>query len=70
MVHVEMREANLDPRLLINRVLELAAPGTLDGAVEVTSFDERYPDERVRLVFGADRVWVEAPHLFEPAAGF
>ncbi|HET7040282.1 MAG TPA: hypothetical protein VFH97_10385 [Gemmatimonadales bacterium] len=70
MVHVEMREANLDPRLLINRVLELAAPGTLDGAVEVTSFDERYPDERVRLVFGANRVWVEAPHLFEPAAGF
>jgi hypothetical protein len=69
-VHVEMHDANLDARMLVTRVLELAAPGTLDGAVEVTSFDERYPDERVRLMFGADHVWVEAPHLFEPAAGF
>jgi hypothetical protein len=68
-VQVEMHDANLDARLLVDRVVELALAGTLDGAVEVRSFDERYPDDRVRLVFRADGVWVEEPHLFESVAG-
>jgi hypothetical protein len=63
-VQVEMRDANLDARALVTVVTSLAAPGTLDGAVEVTSFDERYPDDRVRLVFRPDGVWVEEPALF------
>jgi hypothetical protein len=67
-VQLEMRDANLDARALVARVTELATPGTLDGAVEVTSFDERYPDDRVRLVFRADGVWVEEPALFDATA--
>jgi hypothetical protein len=67
-VQVEMRDANLDARALVTAATALATPGTLDGAVEVTSFDERYPDDRVRLVFRADGVWVEEPALFTQPA--
>jgi hypothetical protein len=63
-----MRDANLDARALVTAATALATPGTLDGAVEVTSFDERYPDDRVRLVFRADGVWVEEPALFTQPA--
>lgn len=66
-VQVEMRDANLDARALVTVAQSLAAPGTLDGTVDVTSFDERYPDDRVRLVFRPDGVWVEEPALFAEA---
>jgi len=66
-VRLEMRDANLDARALVALATELATPGTLDGAMDVTSFDERYPDDRVRLVFRADGIWVEEPDLFDTA---
>lgn len=68
-VQVEMRKVNLDARLLVDRVVALATPGTLDGAVDVASFDERYPDDRARLLFRADGVWVQEAALFDETAG-
>jgi hypothetical protein len=70
-VHVEMRDANLDIRLLVERVMRLATPGSANGAIEVSTFDVRYPDDRARVVFERGDVWVEEPTLFDqtPAAG-
>jgi hypothetical protein len=49
--------------------MERSTPGSLDGAIEVASFDERYPDDRVRLVFRADGVWIQDAALFDETAG-
>jgi len=69
-VQVHMRDANLDIRLLVERLQALAAPGTPEGVIDVSSFDERFPDDRVRVVFEGGRAWVEEPALFDetPAA--
>ena len=63
-VEVGLQDVNLDPRLLVASLLALAEPGTLDGAIEVRSFDDRHPDDRVRLVFQEGRAWVQEPYLF------
>jgi hypothetical protein len=70
-VAVEMRDVNLDVRVLVAQLNALANPGTLVGTVEVSSFDERHPDERVRLVFQEGKTWVQEPFLWQddPAAG-
>ncbi|MDL5501875.1 MAG: hypothetical protein QSU88_01530, partial [Candidatus Methanoperedens sp.] len=67
-VRVHMQDANVDIRLLVERLLRVAAPGTADGAIEVSSFDERYPDDRVRVVFEDGRAWLEEPALFGESA--
>jgi hypothetical protein len=68
-VEITLREVNLDPRLLVSRVRELAVSGTANGRIEVGSFDDRHPDELVRLVFQDGAVWVEEPILWaDPAA--
>jgi len=66
-VRVEMRDANLDARLLVARLSALATAGSVTGAVEVSSFDERRPDDRVRLVFQGGETWVQEPYLFDEA---
>jgi hypothetical protein len=68
-VEVDMRDANVDAGLLVDRLMERSTPGSLDGAIEVASFDERYPDDRVRLVFRADGVWIQDAALFDETAG-
>jgi hypothetical protein len=67
-VRVHMQDANVDIRLLADRLLRVAAPGTAEGAIEVGTFDERYPDDRVRVVFGDGRAWLEEPALFDESA--
>lgn len=64
-VRVHMREANVDIRLLVERLLLVAAPGSADGAIDVSSFDERFPDDRVRVVFEKGQAWLEEPALFD-----
>ncbi len=64
-VRVHMADANVDIRLLVERLLLVASPGAADGAIEVSSFDERFPDDRVRVVFEDGRAWVEEPALFD-----
>ncbi|MDH4044592.1 MAG: hypothetical protein OEY20_16600 [Gemmatimonadota bacterium] len=61
---VAMRDVNLDPRLLVARLSSVAEPGSLRGTVEVRSFDDRHPDDRVRLVFQDGQTWVQEPYFF------
>lgn len=67
-VRVHMQDANVDIRILVDRILALATPGTAQGVIEVSSFDVRFPDERVHVVFEAGRAWVEEPSLFDENA--
>jgi hypothetical protein len=64
-VRVHMHDANVDVRMLVERLLKIAAPGTAEGAIEVSSFDERYPDDRARVVFERGQAWLEEPALFD-----
>jgi hypothetical protein len=70
-VHVEMEDANVDIRLLVTRLLDLATPGSASGAIQVGTFDVRYPDDSLRVVFERGEAWVEQATLFDeaPAAG-
>lgn len=69
-VRVHMQDANVDVRLLVDHLLARAAAGTATGAIDVSTFDVRFPDERVRVVFEAGQPWLEEPALFDelPAA--
>jgi hypothetical protein len=67
-VRVEMRDVNLDARLLVRQMTRHAAAGSLSGSMEVSSFDERYPDELVQLVFRDGAIWVQEPRLFDETA--
>lgn len=64
-VVVEMRDVNLDARVLVAQVTALATAGSLAGTVEVSSFDERHPDQRARLLFQGGKTWVQEPLLWE-----
>jgi hypothetical protein len=67
-VRVVMRDVNLDARLLVARLQGLAQPGSVAGSVEVSSFDDRHPDERVRIVFHEGKTWVQEPFLWAAPA--
>lgn len=67
-VKIDMRDVNLDPRLLVEGLRVLADAGSLRGTVEVRSFDDRRPDDRVRIVFQDGSVWLQEPYLFPDAA--
>ena len=67
-VSVTMRDVNLDARLLIRRVRELATAGSADGMVDVSSFDDRHPDDRVRVLFESGAPWVQEPYFWPDAA--
>jgi hypothetical protein len=59
-----LRDVNLDAALLVEHLLELAEPRTLDGGIEVSSFGEIPPENHVRLTFDAGEVWVQHPLLW------
>jgi hypothetical protein len=63
-VRVTMRDVNLDPRLLVARLDALAARGSLRGTVDVSSFDDRRPDDRFRILFQEGTAWVQEPYLW------
>lgn len=64
-LQAELRHVNLDVRLLIARLQKLAAPATLFGRIEVTSFAAADPEQYARFVFDRGKVWVERPVLWE-----
>jgi len=66
-VQVTMRDVNLDPRLLVERLGTLATAGSLLGAVDVSSFDDRRPDDRVRVLFQDGKVWIQEPYFWPDA---
>ena len=64
-VRIELRNINLDARLLIARLQQLAVPGTLFGRIEVASFAVAAPEQYARFLFDQGKVWVERPVLWE-----
>lgn len=67
-VSVEVRDLNLDVLLLVERLQQLAAPGSLSGNVEVSSFAVVFPEQHLRFVFKDGAPWVQRPVLWESAA--
>ncbi len=64
-----MREVNLDARLLVERLEALAAPRSLNGRIDVSSFGDAAPEHLVRLLFEFGKMWVQHPLLWsEPSA--
>jgi len=63
-VTVTMREVNLDARRLVNRLIELARPGSLSGAFEVGSFADFVPENLVRVLFEEGKASVQHPLLW------
>ncbi len=70
-VTVEVRDLNLDALLLVRRLTDLAAPGSLSGQVEVASFAAVVPEQQLRFVFDDGKTWVQRPVLWAdpPAPG-
>ena len=66
-VSVEVRDLNLDALLLIGRLQQLAAVGTLVGHLEISSFATVYPEQHLRFVFRDGAPWVQRPVLWEDA---
>jgi hypothetical protein len=66
-VVMEVRDLNMDVLLLVERLQRLAAPGTLTGDIEVSSFAAIVPEQHLRFVFDDGRTWVQRPVLWEDA---
>ncbi len=64
-VQLELRDVNLDVLLLISRLEQLAARGTLSGRIEVSSFAAAAPEQYARFLFEEGMVWVQRPVLWE-----
>ena len=67
-VAVEVRDLNVDVLLLVERLQQLAVPGSLTGDIEVSSFAAIVPEQQVRFVFDDGRIWVQRPVLWEDAS--
>jgi hypothetical protein len=63
-VTIRMNEVNLDARLLVNRLCELARPGSLEGHFDVGSFADFVPENLVRVLFEAGEIHVQHPLLW------
>jgi len=68
-VRLAVRDLNLDAVLLVRRLEQLAAPGSLTGRIEVSSFAATVPEQQLRFVFDDGQTWVQRPVLWEDAAG-
>jgi hypothetical protein len=66
-VAAEIRDLNLDVLLLVETLRELAAPGSLTGEIEVSSFAAVVPEQHLRFVFREGRTWVQRPVLWREA---
>ncbi|MBI5368291.1 MAG: hypothetical protein HZA54_14745 [Planctomycetes bacterium] len=66
-VEVTLDDLNLDVARLVARLRLLARAGSLVGHVDVTSFGPAEPEEMARIVFDADRVWLDRPALWDEA---
>jgi hypothetical protein len=63
-VTVSMSEVNLDARLLVEHMLELARPGTLAGRFDVGSFADFVPENLVRFLFEGGEASIKHPLLW------
>lgn len=63
-VTVSMAEVNLDARLLVARMVDLARPGSLAGRFEVGSFADFVPENLVRFLFEDGEALIQHPLLW------
>lgn len=69
-VTVRLSDLNLDAHLLIERLQQVAAPGSLEGGFVVTAFGrEIRPEESLRVVFQGGQTLVQRPVLWPEPAG-
>lgn len=66
-VTADIRDLNLDAVLLVAKLQELAAPGSLSGGVAVNSFAAMVPEQQLRFVFKDGQTWVQRPVLWQDA---
>lgn len=66
-VEADVRDLNLDALLLVARLQELAAPGSLAGDLKVSSFAAVVPEQQLRFVFKGGMTWVQRPVLWRDA---
>jgi len=64
-VQADLAEVNLDVDLLLTRLEQLAAPGTLVGQVEISSFAGEAPERYARFVFESGRTYIQRPVLWQ-----
>ncbi len=66
-VAMEVRDLNVDVLLLVERLQQLAVPGSLTGDIEVSSFAAIVPEQHLRFLFDDGQTWVQRPVLWEDA---
>jgi len=64
-VEVELKNVNLDVALLVAQLLRLAAKGSLQGSVEVSSFAGEAPERYARFVFEDGHTFIQRPVLWD-----
>ncbi len=63
-VELTMSEVNLDAARLVSLLQEVAQPRSLMGWFEVSAFGTVLPENQLRLVFDAGKLWVQHPLLW------
>jgi len=63
-VAADVRDLNVDVLLLVERLQQLAAAGSLVGDIEVSSFAAIVPEQHLRFVFDDGKTWVQRPVLW------
>jgi len=66
-VTVDVRDLNLDVLLLVERLQQLAASGSLAGDIRVSSFAAVVPEQQLRFLFKDGMTWVQRPVLWRDA---
>jgi hypothetical protein len=67
-VEMSLRDLNLDVKLLLGQLDKLAAPGSLAGRIDVSSFAAIAPEQSARFLVEQGQVWIQRPVLWpEPA---
>ena len=67
-VEVALTDVNLDVALLVAQLLRLAAQGSLEGSIEVSSFAGEAPERYARFVFADGQTFIQRPVLWEAEA--
>jgi hypothetical protein len=64
-VRLTLQDVNLDAELLVAKLVELAAPGSLEGRLDVASFAGEAPERYGRFVFDRGVVRIQRPVLWD-----
>jgi hypothetical protein len=67
-VEVTLKNVNLDVALLVALLDRLAAKGSLEGSIEVSSFAGEAPERYARFVFDDGQTFIQRPVLWEAEA--